>query len=304
MNRRRFLKHSTAAGLAFAVSPVMANLAVQPEFIHLSIVHTNDMHSRIEPFPMDGGRNAGKGGMSRRAALIEKIRQEEGEILLLDSGDIFQGTPYFNYYGGELEFKLMSKMGYDAVTLGNHDFDGGLSGLHKQLPHASFDIVTSNYDFRDTILEGNTFDYKIYHKKGVKIGVFGVGIELQGLVPADLYGKTKYQDPINIADNTAKMLKQDLACDVVVCLSHLGYQYSSGHRIDDVSFAEMTENIDIILGGHTHTFMSNPDFRKNKLGEAVMINQAGWGGILLGKVDILIEKTKRKSCLSCRNLKV
>ena len=121
--------------------------------------------------------------MAQRAGLINSIREKEDHVLLLDAGDIFQGTPYFNFYGGELEFKLMSTMKYDAATLGNHDFDNGLIGLKKQLPFAKFPFLIANYDFSKTILKDKFNPYKIFNKGGIKIGVFGIGIELEGLVP-------------------------------------------------------------------------------------------------------------------------
>ena len=155
------------------------------------------MHSHIDPFPADHPRNANMGGAARRAALIESIRKEEENVLLLDAGDIFQGTPYFNYYGGELEFKLMSMMQYDLATMGNHDFDMGTENIVKQLPHASFPFINCNYNFSDTELVGKILPYKIFNKGGLKIGVFGIGVELEGLVPNHLFTNVKYNNPID-----------------------------------------------------------------------------------------------------------
>ena len=192
--------------------------------------------------PWDGGRNQGLGGASRRARLIEQIRAEEEQVLLLDAGDIFQGTPYFNYFEGELEFKLMSAMGYDAATIGNHDFDAGIEKLEEQLPHADFPFLISNYDFSDTVMNGKTQGYKIFHKGPLKIGVFGLGIELEGLVPKNLYGNTQYQDPIKVAKEYAGKLKQDKKCDYVICLSHLGHRYS-GDKVSDIDIAAASSDI-------------------------------------------------------------
>ena len=247
------------------------------------------MHSRIDPFPMDGSRNEGQGGVSRRATLIERVRKSEDHVLLFDCGDIFQGTPYFNFFGGELELKLMSELKYDATTIGNHDFDGGIEGLHKQMPHADFPFLIANYDFENTILKDKTKPYKIFVRNGVRIGVFGLGIELTGLVPKSLYKETIYMDPITIGDKLSKQLRYDEKCDFVICLSHLGYRYRSD-KISDVVLAQNTEEIDLILGGHTHTFMSEPHIELNKKGEEVIINQAGWAGIMLGRLDIFFEK--------------
>lgn len=282
-SRRDFIRHSALLGAGLTLAPTY--LLAEGKTNKLVILHTNDWHSRIEPFPMDGGKFQGMGGAAKRAALIAKIRQEEEHVLLVDSGDIFQGTPYFNMFEGELEYKLMSAMGYDAATLGNHDFDGGLAGLEKQLPQAKFPILCGNYDFSNTVLAGAFPAYQVFEKGPWKIGVFGIGIELKGLVPDALYGATVYKDPISEANKIAKLLKEEKKCDYVLCLSHLGYKYS-GDKVSDQVLAKESEHIDLILGGHTHTFLQEPDEILNKKGRVVIVNQAGWGGILLGRLDI------------------
>ncbi|MCP4441769.1 MAG: bifunctional metallophosphatase/5'-nucleotidase [Aureispira sp.] len=270
----------------------------------LTILHTNDVHSRIEPFPMDGGKYAGKGGIAKRAALINKIRKEEDNVLLLDAGDMFQGTPYFNYFGGELEMKLMSKMGYDAGTIGNHDFDGGIEGLEKQFKaHANFPLINCNYDFTDTIMNGLTLPHKIIKKGPLKIGILGVGVELDGLVPAVLFKKTGYLNPVEQANKQAAILKNDYKCDYVICLSHLGYTYSSD-IVSDLIMAKETESIDLIIGGHTHTFLDKPTVVENKAGEETLVTQAGWAGILLGRLDIYFERSAKDKCIQCKNTTV
>jgi 5'-nucleotidase len=203
-SRRLFIKQSGLSAIGLSLLPQLS--FGNNKDIKLTILHTNDMHSHIHPFT--SGRNKGLGGIAQRAALIKQIRKQEEHVLLLDAGDIFQGTPYFNFYGGELEFKLMSEMKYDAVTLGNHDFDNGLKGLKKQLPHANFPFLIANYDFSDTILNDTFKPYKVFRKGDLKIGVFGIGIELEGLVPKKLYQKTVYQDPIEKANYYASLLKQ------------------------------------------------------------------------------------------------
>jgi 5'-nucleotidase len=226
------------------------------------------------------------GGVARRAALIESIRMEEENVLLLDAGDIFQGTPYFNYYGGELEFKLMSMMHYDAATMGNHDFDNGIDGFYAQLPHAKFEFVSANYDFKNTILNEHVKPFKIFNKGGIKIGVFGLGIELEGLVDKKAYKETAYLDPIEIAQDMTKILKHKEKCDLVICLSHLGYSYKNEpNKISDVVLAKKTKDIDLIIGGHTHTFLNKPVIEKNSDGKEVIINQVGCHGINLGRID-------------------
>jgi 5'-nucleotidase len=303
-NRRSFIKKASLAGMALAMGryPVFA-AEEKLDFVKLTILHTNDVHSRIEPFPMDGGRNEGKGGVAKRAALINKIRQEEKNVLLFDAGDYFQGTPYYNFFGGELEIKLMSELKYDAATLGNHDFDFGIEGLHKQLPHANFPILSGNYDFSDTILHNKVQPYKIFEKEKIKIGVFGLGIELEGLVPKALYGNTVYQDPIKSGNMWADKLKNEMDCDYVICLSHLGYKYQED-KVSDHTLAQNTENIDLIIGGHTHTFLQAPVSVQNKTGKTVLINQAGFAGIMLGRVDILFERNRKGRCLTCENITV
>ncbi|OYU97066.1 MAG: metallophosphatase [Bacteroidetes bacterium B1(2017)] len=287
-SRKTFLKQTLyLVGFgALANSPVNVFANSTPKT--LRILHTNDWHSRIEPFPATDKNLGGQGGAAVRAALINKIRQEEGEILLLDAGDIFQGTPYFNFYGGELEYKLMSQMGYDCVTLGNHDFDNGIEGLVKQMPHANFDFVNANYDFSKTPLQGKVKPYKIYRKKGLKIGVFGLGIELEGLVPNKLFEPIKYNDPIEVANQIAKVLKQEKKCDLVICLSHLGYKYKE-KKVSDEILATQTQNIDLILGGHTHTFLPEPITYKNVINKNVCVNQVGWAGLQVGSLNYTFE---------------
>ena len=279
-NRRHFIKQSGLGAIGLSLIPQLS--FGNNKDIKLTILHTNDMHSHIHPFT--SGRNKGLGGMAQRAALIKQIRKQEEHVLLLDAGDIFQGTPYFNVYGGELEFKLMSEMKYDAVTLGNHDFDNGLEGLKKQLPHANFPFLIANYDFSDTILKNTFKPYKVFRKGDLKIGVFGIGIELDGLVPKKLYQNTVYQDPISTANHYANLLKQKEKCDLVICLSHLGFKYKE-EKISDMTFAGQTRDIDLIIGGHTHTFLKKPVKQLNLDEKEVLINQVGWAGINIGKID-------------------
>jgi len=300
MDRRLFIKNLSAGTLLAGSGLLPMDILLQPEFLRLTILHTNDVHSRIDPFPMDGSRNAGLGGAARRATLIDRIRSQKDHVLLFDAGDIFQGTPYFNFFGGELEIKLMTSMGYDAATIGNHDFDAGIEGLEKQMPHADFPFVISNYDFRNTVLNGKTVPYKIFEIENIKIGVLGVGIELDGLVPKSLYKETIYQDPIAKAQATANILKHEMGCAYVVCLSHLGYNYG-GNKVSDRDLALNTKSIDLIIGGHTHTFLREPDVLINNEGKQVLVNQVGWAGIMLGKIEIFFEKNFKNKCISCRN---
>ncbi len=291
MERRSFIKQTSIATAALTVLPTLDGLASNVETKKVVILHTNDVHSHIEPFPSTDASYANQGGVARRLNLINSIRQENKNVLLLDAGDIFQGTPYFNFYGGELEFKLMSMMGYDAATIGNHDFDNGVGGLAKQMPNASFKMISSNYDFSNTIMEGLTEPYQIYLKDGIKIGVFGLGIQLKGLVTEGLSKETKYLDPLEIAQDMTRKLKQEEKCDLVICLSHLGYEYKFD-KISDVKLAQQTQDIDLIIGGHTHTFLPKPVVLKNKAGNNVLVNQVGWAGINLGRIDFEFSTSK------------
>ena len=264
------------------------------EGIKLTILHTNDQHSRIDPFPDDVRKYGGMGGMARRATLIDSIRKQEPNVLLFDSGDIWQGTPYFNFFNGELEYKLMTRMKYDAATLGNHDFDIGLEGLHKQLPLAGFPFLTANYDFSNTILKGRFQPYKVFEKQGIRVGVFGLGIELEGLVSKNMYGETLYLDPVQQAREMVQELREKEKCHMVVCLSHLGYSYDTD-KIDDRKLARQVSGIDLILGGHTHTFMDKPEVLRHENGHETMINQVGWSGLFLGRIDFTFNrKSKRR----------
>lgn len=289
MRRRNFIKTSALGGTALGLGGMGLQSCHSETAQHITILHTNDVHSHIDPFPSSHPLFPNLGGVARRAALINSIRQENPHILLLDAGDIFQGTPYFNFYGGELEFRLMNRMGYEAATLGNHDFDNGLSGLLAQLPNASFSFLSANYNFENTILQGHVEPYKIFVRNGIRIGVFGLGIQLEGLVLKELYGETEYLDPVEIARDMTRILRQDAACDLVICLSHLGHQYENPDRVSDQVLAASTEGIDLIIGGHTHTFMDEAEVAVNRAGEHVLIQQVGCYGVRLGRVDFEIQ---------------
>lgn len=288
MKRRSFIQQTAATGAFIGLGGLTMSFKENSRK-HITILHTNDVHSHIEPFGPEDPKNPNMGGVARRATLVHQIRNENPNTLLLDAGDIFQGTPFFNFYGGELEFKLMSKLKYDAATLGNHDFDNGIEGLYSQLPNADFDFLISNYDFSDTVMNGHTSPYKVYMKDGVKIGIFGIGIELKGLVTDKLYKETKYLDPIEVTQDMTRILKEELKCDIVICLSHLGYEYKNEDKISDIKLARATENIDLIIGGHTHTFLERPTIETNKAGKKVLVNQVGCYGVYLGRIDFYLD---------------
>lgn len=252
---------------------------------HITILHTNDVHSHIEPFPRSHSDYPNLGGVARRAALVQSIRKENPNTLLFDAGDIFQGTPYFNFYGGELEFKLMSMLNYNAATIGNHDFDNGIEGLFAQLPNANFKLLSANYDFSNTLMDGHVKPYEIYSLDGIKVGVYGLGIKLEGLVTQKLYKETRYLNPYEIALDSERILKEDEKCDLVICLSHLGYNYKDQGRPQDLKLAASTLHTDLIIGGHTHTFLEKPTVVKNRKDKEVLVNQVGCYGINLGRID-------------------
>lgn len=304
LNRKTFIRQAAFSAGAMMAGQSLVQTAEYFSPLKLTILHTNDTHSRMEPFPMDGGRNQGLGGVAARAQLIEKIRQEEEHVLLLDAGDIFQGTPYFNLYKGEPEIKAMTAMKYDACTIGNHDFDAGMENLATQLTqHANFPMLVVNYDFTGTAMEHKTQSHKIFKKGKLKIGVFGVSIEGHGLIPDNLFGATKYLDPIQKANEAADQLKKNERCDMIICLSHLGYQYKD-NKVSDEILAKESENIDLIIGGHTHTFFDNPVTYKNKKGDNIIVNQVGWAGIVLGRLDFEFSKFSGKKLAQNHNISV
>ena len=284
MERRGFLKKAGLGITAMAVVQQGFGQTLVKKSKRITILHTNDTHSNIDPFPDNHPKYPGMGGVAKRHSIIKKIRSEEQHVLLFDAGDIFQGTPYFNTFKGHLEMKLMTAMGYDAATMGNHDFDIGLEGFLSAQEHANFPFLCSNYDFTDTILNGKTQKNTVFYKGRIKIGVFGIGVNLSSLVPDSNYGKMIYKDPFETANEQAAILKEK-GCDIVICLSHLGYEYKDDKPSDRL-MAQKTRNIHLILGGHSHTFLEKPTLEKNIDQQPVLINQTGWAGINLGRIDI------------------
>jgi len=290
MRRREFIQQGLAGSALIGLGGLpLASFSGGTEKT-ITILHTNDVHSHIDPFPADHDRYPKLGGVARRATLIDQVRQENHNTLVFDAGDIFQGTPYFNYFGGEVEFRMMSRLGYDATAIGNHDFDNGIDGLHKQLPHANFDFLAANYDFRNTVMEGRTKPFKIYNRNNIKIGVFGLGIQLEGLVDPYLFKETKFLDPVEITQDMTRILRQEENCDLVICLSHLGYHYKNPARISDLKLAGETSGIDLIIGGHTHTFLKKPTVVKNLDKENILVNQVGCWGVQVGRVDFVFDE--------------
>lgn len=301
MNRRDFLEKSFIAGVSIPYLESYNYLWTEKDapYEKLVILHTNDTHSRIDPF--EDGDFKGLGGVVARKYLVDEVRSTEDNTLLLDAGDIFQGTPYFNLYGGEIEMKAMAYLGYDAATIGNHDFDNGAENLAKQMEHANCPFVISNYDVTDSPLSNKVAPYTVFNKGKIKVGIFGLGIELDGLVNKSQYGDILYQSPIDTAKRYSDILKYDEKCDIIICLSHLGYQYSNS-KISDLVIAEKVDNLDIILGGHTHTFLECPKLIQKAEKKFVIVNQVGWGGITLGKLDIYFDRNKKSIEKNLANL--
>ncbi len=290
MNRKEFLKITGTSALIFGLLPNKLN-ALSSNNITITILHTNDVHSQIDPISLKASKDAGMGGFARRSLLINKIRASERNVLLFDAGDVFQGTPYFNIFKGELEYKLMSAMKYDAGTLGNHEFDYGINNIKDQLKFATFPLINSNYNFEKTILNGLIKKFDVFEKEGIKLGVYGLGPVLKGLVDLKLYDGTEYIDAIGQAQETERMLKQKLKCDFIICLSHLGYE-NDYTTLNDIELAKNTYHTDLIIGGHSHTIINKPVIIINKNQAEVSINQVGWRGLLLGKIDVIFNKNK------------
>ncbi len=290
ISRRRFLTTSAAFGATLAGLPRSLEL-ISGHVVDtvITILHTNDTHSQIDPLPPNDA-NAGKGGVARRATLVKRIRQENPNTLLVDAGDVMQGTPYFNFYRGEVEYKAMSAIGYDAGTLGNHEFDNGVEALAAALKFANFDLVSANYDVKGTVLEGRVKPYVVKTLAGIRVGLFGLGISPVALItPANFKGIT-YNDPVVAARDVVKTLREKERCALVVCMSHLGY-YENGQRGDSL-VASQVDGIDFIAGGHTHTFMEQPVKQKQPCGAETLIFQVGKSGINVGRVDFTLRSGK------------
>lgn len=279
------------AGLTLTGFP--RDLLAREDLVHISILHTNDIHCHIDPFPDSDPSYSGRGGLARLSAQVNEIRGKHEHVLLLDAGDMFQGTPYFNFYRGELIMKVMSQMGYDASTIGNHEFDNGLEGIEESLAFARFPLINSNYDFSNTILKGRFPAYKTVNKNGVRIGIYGLGVELKGLVAEKSYGETVSLDAVTTACKMEAFLKNEKKCDLVICLSHLGLKYRE-NKISDTTLAGETSYTDLIIGGHTHSYLKEPLQLKNAEGNRIIVNQAGWAGLILGRIDFIFDRNRKE----------
>ncbi len=253
----------------------------------LLILQTSDTHSRLEPIdPHSSDEYAGMGGAVRRASLIRQERVSNPGLLLLDCGDISQGTPYYNIFKGEAEIRMMNLMKYDAMALGNHEFDFGMENMARLFRMAEFPVLCANYGVEGTVLEGLVKPYAVLHRDGLRIGVFGLGPQLEGLVQADKCEGVVYRDPIATAQQTTDLLRSKEGCDVVICLSHLGFQLKD--LPCDEELVCRTSGIDVILGGHSHTFMQEPAYYLNRVGETIPVFHSGKNGIYVGKLMLTL----------------
>lgn len=256
----------------------------------LFVLHTSDTHSRIEPVSRQSAdRNAGLGGVVRRVSFVKQYRAEHPDVLLFDCGDFSQGTPYYNMFRGELEVKMMNLMGYDAMTIGNHEFDFGLENMARLFRMAHFPVVCANYEVTGTPLEGLVKPYVVLERQGVRVGVFGLSPRVEGLVQADKCQGIVYRDPIPVAREMVRLLRKEEKCDVVICLSHLGLYGSGLGDAGDEVLAAQTEGIDLILGGHSHTYLERPSFYENASGQEVPVMHVGKNGAYVGKIKLELE---------------
>ena len=306
-SRRNFLGASILTGLSFSL-PSLSHFSVPeavwaplldpaPGEILITVLHTNDTHSQIDPILDNDKTWAGKGGVARRATLVKRIRRENPNTILIDAGDVCQGTPYFNFYKGEVEYKAMSLIGYDAGTIGNHEFDNGVESLAKALQFATFDIVSTNYDVRGSALESKVKTHAVKIVGGVRVGLFGLGIRPEGLITEESFKPLKYLDPVRSARDVVKLLREQERCQLVLGMSHLGYyETPKGDQAGDSQVAAQVDGIDFIASGHTHTFMEKPVLQKNPAGKDTVIFQVGRSGIYVGRVDFTLRDGQVTAC--------
>ena len=293
LSRRKFLTTSGTFAAVLAVAPEFQLLASNEAETVITILHTNDTHSQIEPLPPTDGSYPGKGGVARRATLVRRVRKENPNTLLVDAGDVCQGTPYFNYYKGEVEYKAMSAIGYDAGTLGNHEFDNGVESLAGALKFANFDLVCCNYDVKGTALEGRIKPYTVRVVSGIRVGLFGMGVSPVALITPENFKGITYLDPVVSARDVVKTLREKEKCALVVAMSHLGYyEYPRPGQVGDSQVAAQVDGIDLIASGHSHIFMEKPVVVKQPSGSETLVFQVGRSGIYVGRVDFTFRQNK------------
>lgn len=286
MERRHFLG-SMAAAAAATQMPLKGS--EKDSTARITLLHTNDTHSHIEPFGPGNGAASGKGGMARRATMVRQARASIPNLLLLDAGDTFQGTPYFNQYKGKLDYELMSKVGYDASTLGNHDFDNGVDMLLEAMEFAKFPFLNCNFDCKGApALAKRLAPWMVKEYPGFRVGLTGVGVDFKGLVSAENHKGVDWRSPDEALKPVIRHLREVEKVDLVVLISHLGYDLR-GDAMDDLHLPGLAPGIDVIIGGHSHTFLDQPTKIQQERGET-HIFQVGWGGINLGRMDFAMAK--------------
>lgn len=307
--RRDFLTTASLAGLALSLPKPLSSFArltnyatpwaplldAAPGETLITVLHTNDTHSQIDPILENDKTYPGKGGVARRATLVKRIRKENPHTLLIDGGDVLQGTPYFNYFKGEVEYKAMSLIGYDAGTLGNHEFDNGVEALSKALQFANFDIVSTNYDVRGSVLESKVKTHVVKEVGGIRVGLFGLGVSPTGLITPENFAPVKFVEPVRMARGVVKLLREQERCTLVMGMSHLGYYREPNpqrNEVGDTQVAAQVDGIDFIASGHTHTFMKAPVLQKTPNGKDTIIFQVGRAGIYVGRVDFTVRDGK------------
>jgi len=304
--RRDFLGASIVAGLSLSFPNGLRSLSLPARAsiwepllepgrreTLITVLHTNDTHSQIDPILDNDKTYPGKGGVARRATLVKRVRKQNPNTLLIDAGDVLQGTPYFNFYKGEVEYKAMSLIGYDAGTIGNHEFDNGVEALAKAYQFANFDIVSTNYDLRGSALESRVKPWVVKKVGGLKVGLFGMGIRPEGLITPDNFKPLHYLDPVKTVGEVTKLLREQEGCSLVLGMSHLGYYAEpKGNEVGDSQVAAQVDGIDFIASGHTHTFMQKPVLQKNPSGKDTIIFQVGRSGIYVGRIDFTVRDGK------------
>ena len=281
----RMKTFKNASKVRQVVYSVMIALAVTIPWVYsqsadsITILHTNDTHSQVEPLEM-GKRDQFAAGYARRMGFVQQQREIDPDLLLLDAGDFCQGTPYFNFYHGRIEVDAMNRMHYDAITLGNHEFDNGVDTLAAVLREAQFAVVCANYDVSHSPLEGIVKPYTVIRRAGLRIGIFGLGVDPTGLVAEKNFAPLRYLPPLPIAQEMANTLREKERCDIVICLSHMG---THGQENSDIWLAQNTYNIDVIIGGHTHKIVENLQVA-NLNGDSVLLAQSGKAGARIGKI--------------------
>ncbi|MBO5014041.1 MAG: YmdB family metallophosphoesterase [Paludibacteraceae bacterium] len=275
------MKYNDASKIFLICLSSLLLMACAPKADTLTILHTNDTHSQVEPIAA-GKRDGNHAGYARRLGVIQQERAADPNLILVDAGDFCQGTPYFNFYHGRVEIDAMNRMGYDAITLGNHEFDNGVDTLATILKNAQFAVVSANYNVLGTPLEGIVKPYTVLTRAGVRVGILGVGVNPEGLIATKNFAPVQYIEPFAAAQKAATELKTKHHCDLIICLSHLGTD-------TDEKLAQQTQYIDVIVGGHTHKIITN-HYVENLDGDTVLLAQMGKSGARMGKILLKMQK--------------